>query len=538
MFGREHPNWDSWAVEAANLRAAGINWIRFDLWWGVVEPEKDKFDWTYTDQMAKFYRENHINALPILCYGSAWYKKPPDNDEERARYANYVYHVVSRYKNDFKVWEIWNEPNIPSLWKNPNVEHYTKLMIEAYKAAKKADPDCVVLGAAANGADMTWIKGIHDQGGWDYCDAISVHPYTMGGDPIQMRLDKILRVLNGYIASTGKPKPLWITEMGWGTGRQSDYNEQAIDLTQSYIIAQANGVEKLFWFCATNYDNWGIVFILNPLEPKPSYSAYKLMTSLLGSPGPAAKFEGYLQTPKDVAGYVFKKAGNDRVLVFWSNDTTYRIVDIAQEDGLKAVDVFGRPVTISMGRFAVGRTPIFITGADARRIGKVSKDFNPLIEPKGKNLCDNPSIDSPDGKGAPGWQDGRFHHRLRENGTYAVSKDGRNGTTCVSISNSKELASWENHLVPVFPGSKLRMTGWIKTKDATGDNSIALVWYSGEGWTALTDARSQTITGTHDWQKVTIEATVPADRPFMRPNLMSVDNSGTVWFDDIEVVEE
>lgn len=539
MFGREHPNWDGWSKEAANLKAAGITWVRFDLWWGVVEPEKDKFDWSYTDKMAKFYRDNSINAMPILCYGSSWYGKPPDNDEERARYANYVYHVVDRYKDTFKVWEIWNEPNIPSLWKNPNIDHYTKLLIEAYKAAKKADPNCIVLGGAANGADMTWIKGIYDHGGWDYCDAISVHPYTMGGTPVEMRLDKIERILNGYIASTGKPKPLWISEMGWTAEKPDQEQDQAINMFETYVISMANGLEKVFWFCANDFnEKWGITRGLNPLSPKLAYGTYRLMTSKFGSPGPAAKFEGYLSMPQGVVAYVFSKPSGERLIVCWSIDGKMVPAQIGQSSGLTAVDIFGKAASVSGGRFVASKTPILISGGDAKLIGAVSKTADPLVEPKGKNLCDNPSCDSTDGKTAWGWQDGRFHHRLRSNGTYEVSKDGRNSTTCVSISNSHELASWENHLIPVFPGTKLKMTGWIKTKDATGDNGVALVWYTGEGWTAISDFRSKTITGTHDWQKVTVEGTVPANIPFMRPNLMSVDNSGTVWFDDVELVEE
>jgi hypothetical protein len=176
---RNDPNvWANAERTAKVMKDAGMYWDRLELWWGFIEPEKGKFDWTYADKVAEFYRDQKINALVILCYSSAWSKDtPPATPEERALYADYVYQMVNRYKDTFKVWEVWNEPNIPTFWPEPNVRDYTLMLKAAYKAAKKADPDCLVFAGSTSGPDLEFIDGIYKNGGWDSCDGISIHPY-------------------------------------------------------------------------------------------------------------------------------------------------------------------------------------------------------------------------------------------------------------------------------------------------------------------------------------------------------------------------
>lgn len=539
IHGRNDPElWGKVAKRARAMKEAGIHWDRPEMWWGIVEPEKDKFDWTFSDRMVQFYKEHRLHGMPILSYFSAWSNNtPPHDDAERARYANYVYKVVSRYKDTFKVWEVWNEPNIPTFWPSPNVKDYTLMLKEAYKAAKRADPTCTIIAAATSGPGNDFIMGIHEHGGWDYCDAISIHPYSMAGGPVAQRLDKIIRILNKQMAATGKPKPLWITEMGWMTNWPDDFDSQAIYLVQSHAIAFANGVEKLFWFCFDNFDNWGLVRGCEPFDPKPSYHAYKLMASHFGSPGPAALFEGYLKMPKGAAGYLFTKADGKRFLLLWSNDGDPIPVQLAQRSGLTAVDVFGKAVEVSDGRISVGRAPVFVTGVDGSRIGRVSRELNPFIERKGENLINNGSLDIIHGKNPGWWSPGRFFGTDNK-GAFAVSDEGRGGSKAVSISQSTSPAAWDATPVPVEPGKTYRITAWIKTKDATGDNQAAVLWYTGSQWPCIGAVRTETVTGTRDWTRVTASGVAPKDACLARVNFVSENNTGTAWFDDAVLEEE
>jgi len=166
----------------------------------------------------------------------------------------------------------------------------------------------------------------------------------------------------------------------------------------------------------------------------------------------------------------------------------------------------------------------------------MSKTLNPYLEREGQNLAINGSFDilAPEGH-SDWWNAGRFEGSAK--GGKFATVDGRRGKA-VSISQSGERAAYDEGPIPVDVGKKYRLTGWIKTENATGDNQIALYWYSGNMWTYQSEARTENITGTNDWTKVSVVGTVPEGTTFVRVNLISQNNSGTTYFDDISLVEE
>jgi hypothetical protein len=538
-FIYKNPEFPKNAVKPAQaMQAARIYWDRDGIQWRVVEPEKGKWDWKCVDGVAAMAREWSLSHI-ILLYGSSVWSNgvPPHDDDERAAFAEYVYQVVNRLKEHVGVWEIWNEPNIPSFWPKPNVRDYTLLLREAYKAAKRADPTATVLAGSTSGPDLGFIKGIYENGGWDYLDGVSIHPYSMAGGPIAQRFDKILRMINAFIASTGKPKPLWITEMGWTARTPEEERDQAIYLVQAYVIARANGVEKLCWFDLVDWgEKWGIVKSADPLEPKLAHTAYKLMATALGSPGPCAEFKGYLKMPEGAACYVFAKGEKDRVLFLWSNDDRTRTVQLSQRNGLTARDILDKPVEVDRGRINVGPVPVIVMGADAAKIGRVSADLNPYLERPGRDLLDNGSFEVMRGS-KPGWWNAGGFDSFRKDGTFSTESAGRDGGKCVSISASGERAAWDAAPIPVDAGKRYRLTVWAKTKDATGSTQAGLFWYTGNMWTYLSEVRSEPITGATDWRQLSVEAVAPKDAVFVRVNLTSENNSGAAWFDDAALVE-
>jgi len=531
---------DRWHIvseRAAGMKAAGVYWDRDGFDWSTIQKKKGEWDWTWPDKAATLHREQGINGVILLCYGAPWRKGPPLNDEQRAEYAEYVYQVVNRYKDTFKVWEIWNEPNIPSFWNPPDVKAYTLMLKEAYKAAKKADPTCTVLAGSVNGPGNDFIEGIYENGGWDYCDGFSIHPYTMCGGPIEQKLDRMFRHLNALAASHGSAKPLWVTEVGFSAKNKDEEERQATQIIQAYIILIANDVRNIAYFCMDNYKGFGWVTNFEPLEPKLSFGAVQMMTRILGSPGPCAPFEGYLKTPDGVSCYVFKKQGNERVLVMWSNDDQTRTVQLSQAAGLSAKNILGKPLSTANGKLEVGPLPIFVTGADARKIGQVSRDFNPYLAAEARNLVNNPSFEKIDGDHPALWNFGRFY-RTDNHGKFAISDEGRDGSKCVCISGSGADTAIDAGPIPVKPGKKYKLTAWIKTKDATGVNVAGIWWYNGSQWRYRGKANSRSINGTQDWTKVEVEGVCPSTAPLARIDLISEGNKGTVWFDDVTLVEE
>jgi len=522
------------------MKAAGVYWDRDGIGRDTVNPSKDgqTWDWNFTDQVVNLCQSNGINLIPILSTPNT---SAPLDAASRAIFANYIYAVVNRYKGSIKTWEIWNEPNDTTFWSNPNVAAYTLMLIEAYKAAKRADPTCMVIAGGVVGIGLDWWKGIHDNGGWDYCDGVAIHPYAQAPNPIQQRLDLCLRNVNNFIAGYEKPKPVWITEAGWKTGSSTTEEMQAVSVFQTYVICMANKIQNFDYFCMDNYDNWGLIRDVNtipyPCNPKSSYTALKLLTQALGSPGPAAAFDGYLQMPANVACYVFRKPGTSRVLILWNNDGLTRTIQLPQTSGLTAIDILNRPVTITNGALTLGADPIIVTGADATLIGTVSTSYNPHIIAKGTNIIFNGTLDCTPPSNPGNWSVGRFN-TPGNTGTCASSTAGRNGSTCVSVTGSTGQGAWSSAVVPVEPGKSYRISGWVKTNKATGTNCISIAWYAGNMFTWRGESRTQSLTGTNDWTYVTASGTAGPDTAFIHVFLESDNNTGTTWFDDVSVVEE
>ena len=46
------------------MREAGIRWDRIEIWWSVVEPEKGKWDFEFTDRVVAFTRTAASARLP------------------------------------------------------------------------------------------------------------------------------------------------------------------------------------------------------------------------------------------------------------------------------------------------------------------------------------------------------------------------------------------------------------------------------------------------------------------------------------------
>lgn len=512
------------------MKEAGIYWDRDGFDYSDVHPSPDVWKWDHYDKCVALAREEGINLIGLLLGGPT-----PRDEAQRKAYGEYVYRVVSRYKDTVKIWEIWNEPNIPSFWKDPDVKLYTLLVKEAYRRAKEADPTCTVIIGSTSGPGQDWFNGIYDNGGWDFCDGISIHPYAMAANPIEQGLDEELRLVKKCISKFGAPKPIWSTEVGWRATTAEQEEAQAARIVQTYVIHAANGIH-MDYFCMDDYDGWGFVKRDKPLETKLAYGSVRMLTHALGSPGPV-HFEGYLKMPPGVACYVFAGKGNACVLILWSNDEKTHPVQLAQKDGLTAKDILGRPVRIIVGKLDVGRTPIIVYGADARRIGRASMDFNPYLRRPGVNLLINPSMDAAPGKEPHGWTPGRFFHSDNK-GTFATVNDGRAGSTCVSIANSTSPAAWDASPIPVDPDKTYTLTGWIKTKDATGRNVIGLFWYNGSQWRVVGTACTDSLNGTHDWTRVTVTARPPRGAALVRVNLISENNTGTTWFDDVTMTEQ
>jgi len=328
------------------LKAVGIKWSRSDAFkWYVVEPEKGKFDWRWTDRMVENARQNNVEYLAILADTPAWAAGDdmPDNNrnismskphkpKNPADWEDYVFAVASRYKGKVKYYEIWNEvdwhPPVRAASFTGSTADYLEMLKVAYRAVKRADPEAKVLvsgfgyGAAC---DLKMPFDLLNMGAANYCDFYNVHSYQglWGIDDLQN--------------AVGKAKPgmrLWQTEQMWHT--ISDRKMQSM-LTAAIF----------FWFMEKNFDKYfsfgeDFFFTLHTLSPNPVWSTLAAMQNNLRK---CQSFEGTI-TEKPASFYDLKhvlKRTDGKYLTALGR-TAVKAVYQMDGDVTAVSDVYGRPV--------------------------------------------------------------------------------------------------------------------------------------------------------------------------------------------------
>jgi len=215
------------------------------------------------------------------------------------QWAEFVYTIVSRYKNQVHHWEMWNEVEWDLLWCGSE-QDYAQLLKVGYRATKAACPECTVLYAGIHyWADQTYFERVLDILNDDpaapannyFFDVMSVHLYSRSSAAYTL-VNHIRNRMKVYVPD----RPIWLTETGvpvWGDPKaynpKYDYaatqNEAAAYVIQSYANALAAGVERYFFF-RTNDADMGEYFglIRNDRSVRPAYSAFQVAATHLISP--------------------------------------------------------------------------------------------------------------------------------------------------------------------------------------------------------------------------------------------------------------
>lgn len=553
-YGKDLP--DVWKItrELANyMEDAAIPWDRAEINWEDVQTTADSWDWTFTDRMMREYRPDEqgrrLHAMVLFNGKAPWMQGPPATDEERAQYGEFVYRTVNRYKDVARAWEIWNEPNIPSFWPNPSARDYAALLKVAYRAAKRADPGCTVIAGSTSTVDLGFLRAIlFDQGGWDFADAISIHPYSMGGGPASQELAEILRMTRAVVTKDGVSKPIWITEIGWTTdGTLPSELSQAEYLVQEYAVALAEGVEKVFWFTLGDWsEKWGLLAgrynrpdfgYTSTYRTKRGFYTLKHLINRLAPEGGRPAFLGYLPAPEGVTAMAFLADGDPArpVAVYWTAFGEKATVTLGQQDGLHALNAHGKTVAVPYGVMALDHVPVIVIGYRRGALDAASKSLDPTRRKPGVNVVRNPSFELGSGKGPHFWGRGRFPD-LSQDASLEWSTEARTGARSLAIASAKD-GAWHSAPIPVAEGQRYTARAWIKPDEADGENLLALMWYSGTLWTPLGQEASENVTGSGDWRAVTVSGTAPKDAVFARLTLISKANLGRVLFDDVTFAE-
>jgi hypothetical protein len=240
--------------QLTRLRASGIDWVREDFRWDLLEPRKGTMDWSHTDALMTAAARTDTNVLAILDYSATWASSDPSGagsiyypPKDPADYAAYARRVVERYGPGGTFWaahpelpakplggvELWNEPWGSWFWKpGPDPAAYARLAKAAAIAVKAASPSVPVLLSGdilqirADGSSAPWLDAVlaADPSLRSVIDAYSTHPYPSPRNrspldtsmPAAYRFDRA-QLTHDVAAKYDADKPIWITEVGWST---------------------------------------------------------------------------------------------------------------------------------------------------------------------------------------------------------------------------------------------------------------------------------------------------------------------------------
>jgi len=293
-------------------------------------------------------------------------------------WGEYCGKVVAQYKDRVHDWEIWNEGNGGFKGHYPDghmdsTADYAKLTATAYEAIKKSDPAAKV-GLSVASFDAPYLdQTVLEQaklGKPESFDFLCIHPYeTIGGltevngEVSYLWMAKMLRDAL-KVDAPDRPNPeIWITEIGRRIGDEKESKEKdavteevaAVTLVKAYIMAIAEGIQRVSWFEAEDPHGeppgYGLLRIDG--TPRPSLTAMKSMTALLG---PTPKNLGWLALGKDGRSYGFAFQGKSGpVLVLWMPlGETDKTISFSGE--VKVTD----PLTGSSTTFGAGK-PLDLT---------------------------------------------------------------------------------------------------------------------------------------------------------------------------------
>ncbi|MGQ9729882.1 MAG: sugar-binding protein [Candidatus Zipacnadales bacterium] len=302
----------------------------------------------------------------------------PNRFEEVTRFAQVAAEVFAGRATAI---EIQNEPDL-TCWMHPGlsfeegVEYYVKLLRASRAGIHAVDPDVPIAGLDVSGGDfdtgLRFTRAVLERGA-DLLDLYTGHPYASPRYfgpaqnpvwPMQNQMADKCRQALDLVASFGRPRRMWIGELGWGLQNIADpLSEHSLNfaacIAQSLIVGKTvPGVEKHLYFtmqgCNEHGNEYGLVRG-SPSYPLPAALAYASTAYLLDATQPL-KLE-------QVAGQLWRAtftcpSRNELIAVYWSEGAPVSVRPPSDAPKGRWVDGFLHPLR-AIHSVPVGRLPVY-----------------------------------------------------------------------------------------------------------------------------------------------------------------------------------
>ncbi|MFQ5577292.1 MAG: hypothetical protein ACE5G8_09935, partial [Anaerolineae bacterium] len=327
------------------MAEAGVRWARMPFSWKLIEPANttpDRYRWSYHDDWFELLVAAGIRPMPFVARNPSWAGTFAAREIDRADEAEqeeFVGAAVSRYgRPPFNVthWELYNEPDNadPHLsevgwatWGN-NPAGYADQLARLYPVIKAANPSSrVLLGGlghtffADTGGFFVrgFITDVVRAGGGNYFDILNFHYY---GPDFSGQID----YFDDFLARFGLDKPLVCTEISHLEGSpvvEGQGELHARYLPQAMARGIAGSLPIVDWFAVADMEGmWRSGLFALDRTPRPAYTAYRVLTTVLGPARYARPLSPAEISGLPLEGYVFDTPGSGRLDVVWATQDT------------------------------------------------------------------------------------------------------------------------------------------------------------------------------------------------------------------------
>ncbi len=330
------------------LAQAGIDWVRIDFLWPLVQPTQGDWDWTTYDHVVDAARQRGLEIYATLAYSPEWATAGtpgPGVPRDSRDWARFCYRAARRYRGMVAAWGMWNEPNLTGFWEGSRHDYIELILLPGARAVHAADPGALVCApdtAHLHSAHWDgWLRDVIEAAGSEL-DVVTHHVYPPGSshEPVTSYLERdaanpwddpsVKKILQqaGWFG-----RPFWLTETGipsnvYGTNDQASFYHQLL-LDWFRPDTDLNWMDRIFFYEAADdprVDAYGILGPAPDYAPKTAYSTYSWFISeaevddarILSADVPAFLKPG-VPTP---ATLVLENSGSTT----WTAEDGYRLV--------------------------------------------------------------------------------------------------------------------------------------------------------------------------------------------------------------------
>jgi hypothetical protein len=265
LFGMHLINYSNWpSVPFALLgKGTGVGWPN-------IEQKKGQYNWSRLDAYvseASVHRRSFMWAAggvppwaaanTSTCHYSVYGTGCTSTVTNMQDWDNFVTALVSRYRGQIKVYELWNEPQQSFTGTYGQLVTLTQ---HEHDIIRSIDPQAAILSPSVVSYGSPYLDAYFAAGGTRAIDGVAIHSYPNPSNAIPETLTgslttSVRAVMSKYGLSA---KQMWDTEGSWGLGAITDPNVQAAFVARAHLLHWSIGVARFYWYA---WDSpWGTLW--------------------------------------------------------------------------------------------------------------------------------------------------------------------------------------------------------------------------------------------------------------------------------------